>query len=403
MTVLATLLEVTLAVLAVPLVVATGYLGWLSLWSRPLKPPAAPAPTLKFDLVVPAHNESVGIAATVKSLLGVDYPQVLRRVWVVADNCTDDTALRAREAAATVLERSDPERRGKGYALAYAFERSLGDGYADAVVVVDADTVVSTNLLTAFSARLNAGAVAVQAHYGVRNPDASWRTRLMRMALAMFHQVRSTARERWQVSCGLRGNGMCFRSALLREVPHDAFSLVEDLEYGIRLGRAGHRVVYAPEASVLGEMVAGHHASVSQRHRWEHGRATMARRLGWPLLRESASRRSALLLDLAMDMLVPPLSRLAVVTGAGLVASSVLVALTGHGASALSLYCFSALSLGLYGFAGWLHSGAGLRGLLDLALAPAYVAWKAWLMFQRPAAKKTEDWVRTTRGGEPKP
>ncbi len=393
-----------LAVLAVPVVTWGLYLGTLGLLSRRLPPPAAPAPpTLRFDLVVPAHDEAAGIGATVKSLLALDYPAALRRVLVVADNCTDDTAAKAREAGAVVLERSDAERRGKGYALAHAFAQSQADGVADAVVVVDADTLVSPNLLHAFAARLAAGEVAVQAHYGVQNPGASWRTRLMRIALAMFHQVRGVARERLQVSAGLRGNGMCFGAPLLREVPHDAFSLVEDLEYGIRLGRRGYRVAYAAEADVLGEMVSGEKASRSQRHRWEHGRAQMLRLHGWPLMRDALAQRSALLFDLAMDVLVPPLSRVVAfgVLGAG--AAAVLVAFTGSGQVAAAAFGASLAGVAVYVVAGWWHSGTGLRGLLDLALAPAYVAWKVLLAVQGRATKKPTEWVRTTREGETKP
>ena len=231
--------ELALLALCVPVVTWSLYLAVLALLSWPPKAPVAPSPpSVRFDFVVPAHNESMGIAATVKSLQDVDYPKDLFRVLVVADNCTDDTAVKAREAGAVVLERQSAELRGKGYALAHAFQKCLAEG-ADAVVVVDADTLVSKNLLSAFAARLVWGNVAVQAHYGVQNPNASWRTRLMRIALSMFHQVRSIGRERLKVSAGLRGNGMCLRTSLLREAPHDAYSLVEDLEYGIRLGRKG--------------------------------------------------------------------------------------------------------------------------------------------------------------------
>src|SRR5205823_3666605 len=101
-------------------------------------------------------------------------------------------------------------RRGKGYALAHAFEHALDDGFADAVAVVDADTSVSPNLLRAFAGRFDRGAVAAQAEYGVSNPEASWRTRLMVIALSLFHTLRSLARERLGVSAGLRGNGMAF-------------------------------------------------------------------------------------------------------------------------------------------------------------------------------------------------
>ncbi|MCU0696088.1 MAG: glycosyltransferase [Myxococcaceae bacterium] len=398
-------LAIGLSVLTLPLVVACAWLGALALLSRPGPAPTAPAPRHRFDLVVPAHDEALGIANTVTSLLAIDYPAELRRVVVVADNCSDDTAARARAAGATVLERTDTERRGKGFALAHAFAWSAKDSFqAHACCVIDADTVVSKNLLSAFSARLAAGATAMQAHYGVSNPLASWRTRLMRIALAMFHQVRSTARERLGVSCGLRGNGMCFSRALLEEVPHDAFSLVEDLEYGIRIGKAGHRVVWVGEADVLGEMVAGEQASRSQRRRWEHGRAEMMRLHGWPLLAEALRRRSGLLLDLALDVLVPPLSRLALGVVAGVAA---VVALAAFAPSALvalpaATVSLSALGLSLYVTAGWLHSRTGLRGLVDLAMAPAYVAWKVALAFQGRASQKPQGWVRTTREGETK-
>src|SRR5262249_40397740 len=100
--------------------------------------------------------------------------------------------------------------RGKGYALSCAFEHSLREGLADAVTVVDADTTVSANLLRAFAARIARGADAVQADYAVQNPNASWRTRLLRIAFGSFHVLRSLARERFGLSSGLRGNGMCF-------------------------------------------------------------------------------------------------------------------------------------------------------------------------------------------------
>ncbi len=394
-------LEVLLLLLSLPVVASATYLLGLSLLSWPPRAPSPPSPpTLRFDFVVPAHNEALGIAATVKNLLAVGYPAELRRVFVVADNCSDDTAARAREAGAEVLERHDAERRGKGYALAHAFERCLADGVADAVVVVDADTIVSPNLLSAYGARLAAGAVAVQAHYGVQNPNASWRTRLMRIALAMFHQVRSIGRERLGVSSGLRGNGMCFRRTLLREVPHEAFSLVEDLEYGVRLGRAGHRVTYVWEAEVLGEMVSGEQASRSQRDRWEKGRAQMRKQFGWPLVLQGLRARSGLLLDLAMDVLVPPLSRVVALAVLGLLASVALWWFLGSGVVASAAFGWALACLAVYVAAGWLHSGTGLRGLLDLALAPAYLVWKVTLMLRRGGTKAPGEWVRTTREGE---
>jgi 1,2-diacylglycerol 3-beta-glucosyltransferase len=385
--------EIALAVAGVPPLAAFLYLLGLALLSR--RPPS-PRPTslrMRFDIVVPAHDEAAEIAGTVESLLAVDYPGDFFRVLVIADNCRDQTAERAAEAGARVIIRDDPELRGKGYALALAFERSLADDFADVVVVVDADTIVTRNLLSAFAARFEAGAAAVQADYGVRNPMSSWRTRMMTIALAAFHGVRSLARERLRLSCGLRGNGMGFSSAVLRAQPHNAFSVVEDLEYGIQLGLAGYRVEYVHEARVLGQMVSTEQASRSQRRRWEGGRRTLVGQYGIALLRQAWKKRSLLLLDLALDLLMPPVGELAALVAVGLVLSLVL---TPFGGISMWIWGASAFGLLVYGLRAWALSGVGARGLLDLLWAPAYVVWKLTLRL-RDRGQKPKEWIRTTR------
>lgn len=392
------MVDIVLFVLGLPVLLASSYLFIATLLSAKIRPPALESATRRMRFIVPAHNESAGIAATVKSLLEVSYPRDLFDVVVVADNCNDDTAEQARLAGATVMERQSAEQRGKGYALLHAFDALPAE--VDAVVVIDADTLVSPNILHAFCARRDWGAHAVQADYAVRNPDASWRTRLIAIAFGAFHIVRSRARERVGVSCGLRGNGMCFSAALLKEVPHNAFSIVEDVEYGLRLGEAGYRVFYADEAHVYGEMVSGAAASGSQRRRWEDGRRELVRQHGTRMLRAGLSRRKLLLLDLALDLLIPPLSRIAGLAVLGCVLAAVL-----RLPLSLASFGFCASALGLYVFRGWMVSGTGVRGLRDLALAPVYVLWKATLRLRR-SPSSTQTWVRTKReeeSGSPKP
>ncbi len=312
-----TLIDLGLWLAAVPVLLATGYLFLLTVCSRPKAPPVSPTPNFKFDLIVPAHDEETGIAQTVESLLSVDYPASLRRVIVVADNCTDRTAERARAAGARVLERQDPSHRGKGYALDYAFQASLVDRFADSVVVIDADTLVTPNLLKAVSVRIAAGSKAVQVGSAISNAQASWRTALTALGFALFNGVRSLGRERLGLSCGLRGNGMCFTRELLLAHPHRACSLVEDVEQGIALGRAGVRVAFAHEAIVASCMPVTEKAARSQRQRWESGRKSMASAQAVPLLVEALKRRDGMLFDLAVDLLVPPLSRIALAVAAG--------------------------------------------------------------------------------------
>ena len=404
------ILAMAVGLAALPFASASGYLFALALGSRRPASVATPAGELpRFDIFVPAHDEEVGIASTVTSLLELDYPRDHFRVVVIADNCTDQTAARAEAAGATVLTRNDTQLRGKGYALAHAFAWGKQEGFASAAVVVDADTLVSPNLLTAYAVRLQSGADAMQADYAVRNPEASWRTQLMAIALSTFHEVRSVARERWGLSCGLRGNGMCFTYAILDRVPYSAFSIVEDVEYGLALGEAKCAVRYIGEARVYGEMVSTEKAARSQRRRWEEGRKALVRSKGWPMLLRAAKDFDLVLFDLAVDLVIPPLASLAVGVSLGLVASAAVLVLTGGGTFAVGIWSASAAGLVYYVFRGWRLSGTGMRGLLALGRAPAYVLWKLSLKFQRPdkasRGPSTDptaaegEWVRTAREG----
>ena len=393
-----TAIDLVLTVGALPILAATLYLAALAVLSRRKPAPVRPAAGVFFDIIVPAHDEEAGIAATVASLRGVDYPADRFRVLVVADNCHDRTAEVAAAAGAQVLVRTDPDNRGKGYALAHAFGQSLRDGRADAVVVVDADTVVSPNLLSAFAARFAAGASVVQGDYGVQNMRASWRTRIMTIALAAFHGVRSAGREQLGLSCGLRGNGMGFSTALLRQHPPSAFSIVEDLEYGIQLGYAGLRVVYVHDAHVWGQMAVGEQASRSQRRRWERGRKALVREHVSRLIAEAWRRRDARLIDLAMDLIVPPLGQLVVMTVAGLALS--LGAVLFGAVVAPWLWAAAALAIVAYVGQAVVLSGTGLAGVVDLAWAPVYIVWKLTLRLS-DRGRTPEEWVRTTREANP--
>lgn len=380
-----------IAVAFVPLI---GYLGFLALLARKPKVPIYGGATTRFVVVVPAHDEEAGIAATVKSALAVDYPTELRHVLVVADNCSDATAERAGAAGAMVLVRTDTDKRGKGYALELAFAHIAQHRLGDAVVVIDADSLASPVLLRSFDRLLTTGEQAAQAEYGVRNPDASWRTRLMTVALAMFHRTRSLARERLGLSCGLRGNGMCFTTKLLERIPHEAYGLVEDVEYGILLGMNGVRVAYATDAWVLGEMVSGGKAAVSQRKRWEGGRAQLVREQLRPLLRAGIAKRSAMLLDLAMDIIVPPLATLGVVLFTFSLLEAAFWALGGSPAPGAYLWLVGWLALAVYLLRGIQHSGLGWKAITALAYAPVYVLWKLTLA---RFSNRPKQWVRTAR------
>jgi cellulose synthase/poly-beta-1,6-N-acetylglucosamine synthase-like glycosyltransferase len=388
------LLHLLFAAVALPASLACAYLLACTMLSARGRPPEPSSRRLRFDVFIPAHDEEAVIERTVANLRRLDWPADRFRVIVIADNCTDATSSIAAQAGARVFERINPDLRGKGYALQFAFERSAAEAWADAVVVIDADAEASANLLEAFAARIERGACAVQAHYGVLNPFASWRTRLITIAKAAFHIVRSRARERVGVSCGIRGNGWCVTHALLAQVPYRAFSLTEDLEYGIDLGLAGFRVQYADEAHSDADMVSGEQIARKQRQRWEHGRFELVRAKSSILLRTAFQRRSAVCLDLALDLLVLPLSYVAL----NICALIGIAAVAEWWLPAMRVWLWIGLGcaagLILYVLRGWRLSGIGAQGLIDLARAPGFLLWKILLMMRR---RTSDEWVRTDR------
>jgi 1,2-diacylglycerol 3-beta-glucosyltransferase len=371
----------------------TGYLARLALAARP-QSRSIPPVVLRLDVIIPAHNEAAGIGATLESLSAAAYPVESRRLIVIADNCDDATAERAREGGALVLERHDLTRRGKGHALAHGFAWSARDGWAEGVVVVDADSDVNPAFFSALAGRLAAGAQAVQADYRIRNVGDGWRTRLMEVAFALQHTTRSLGRERLGWSCGLRGNGMAFRPSVLAAVPYAAFSMVEDIEYGIQLGLSGVRVEYAHDAVVRGDMPSAAGAARTQRERWERGRTALRAQWTGPLARATV-RGAPLAGDLLCDLVVPPLATVGVLTAGGLVAALLLWS-SGSSPWVVLPHLVAMGALLAYLARGLQRTGRPWAAFVALCCAPWYIVWK-FLGVRPTSAARDGEWVRTPR------
>ena len=370
------------------------------------QPSNGPAP--RFLLVIPAHNEEALIAGTVQGCLAVDYSHDLFTVHVIADNCSDQTAARAREAGARVYERFDPNLKSKGHALESFFatipEAHHETGTYDAAVLVDADTEVDPQLLHVFADSLYRGQDWVQAYYTVSNADVSWRTRLMTYAFSLANGVWMRGLDRLGLSVGLKGNGMCFARRGLIRFPWKAYGLVEDMEFALMLRSAGERVHFRPEAVVRGEMVSqGGPAAESQRIRWEAGRRDLRTKFRRTLLQSShlgPIRKLIYLIDLAF----PPLGLLVIQTAVltGLVAAWIgMRAYRGVsdptpdwlGNALVGVWLLDISLLGLYLLSPFLVMRLPVRYLGALLAAPAYLAWK----MVRVMGRKPRSWVRTPR------
>jgi 1,2-diacylglycerol 3-beta-glucosyltransferase len=380
-----------------PLTAVNAYLLGLLAAAAARQPREAPSEAgtwrrLRFAVLVPARDEEALIGATLASLRSLAYPDDRREIIVIADNCRDATASVAAKSGATVWRREDGASGGKGAAIAWALARLDACGpQVDAVVMVDADCAVSTNLLTVVEARIRGGADAVQVTYGVANPGASWLAGLRYASLTLVNLVRPRGKAALGLSCGLFGTGMAFSRALLDRHPWTARSLVEDQEYHLEIVAAGERVVFAPEAWVRSPMPTSLRLARSQQLRWDAGRAELTRRYTPRLLRLGLRRRDAAQLHAAIEPLVPPQSVLFAANAAAL-------ALALPAPSGLRRVAFAnAATQVAFVVGGLLLVGVPAAVWRALALAPLLAVWRVALIARMWAGRAPTSWVRTER------
>lgn len=350
-------------------------------------------------VVIPARDEEELVSRTVESLRIQTYPHDLYEIMVAADNCTDETAAVSRAAGANVLVRNDPDSRGKGYALQWAFERILArENPPDAVVVVDADSVADPAFLAILESHLQAGAAVVQGE-SLLVPDGSTTGALRAAAFLLVNRARPLGRAVLGLPPSLSGNGMLFARRLLEDHPWDAFTSTEDVEYTLKLRLDGIAPVFARGAIVLSPAAPTARAAQEQQLRWEGGQLHLARTYVPALLFRAVRERRAALLDVALELAVPPIGYLAAV-GVALTACGAALAATGVAdAWAVAPAAAGILGLVLYVLVGLRAAEAPSSSYRALLGAPRLVLGKV-ARAHRLLNFRPDSWVRTERRGE---
>jgi hypothetical protein len=308
-------------------------------------------------------------------------------VVVVAHNCIDATAAEAVEAGARVLVLDDPCQRGKGSALSYGFTSILA-GTSQAVLVIDADSVVDAGLIAEVRRRLRTGARALQCRYEVYNSQGNRRTRLMTLAFYGINTIRPHGRARLGLSAGILGNGFALHRDVLTRIPYGAHSVVEDLEYHLALVKADIRVEFIEKVAVRGEMPVTAKGAQSQRARWEGGRLRMMRRWA-PGLISDVLRGKVRQIEPLLDLLALP------------IASEVILLLI---AACLPIPWARIYALSAFAVLAFHVTVASLKGpgiwetMKALSAAPTYVLWKLWILPEIwRTSRASAAWVRTER------
>ena len=252
----------------------------------------------KFMAIIPAHNEERVVSNLIESLKNQTYDKDLYDIYVIADNCTDNTANVARRAGAIVLERFDPEHKTKGYALQWFLKQKIEENADyDAFFVFDADNIVDKDFIVNMNKKLCQGEDVVQGYRDIKNPTDNWITAGYALFYWTMHRLYHLARYNVGLSTLLNGTGFMVRFDVVKPDGWQTETLTEDIEFSLKRIIKGKKLGWATDAIVYDEQPTSFKQSWSQRSRWTVGHMQCMKRYTGELFNSVKEHRSLVTFD----------------------------------------------------------------------------------------------------------
>ena len=226
----------------------------------------------KFMAIIPAHNEEKVVGNLIESLKKQTYDKNLYDIYVIADNCTDETAKVAKQSGAIVYERFDEAHKTKGYALQWFLKKKIKENADyDAFFVFDADNIVDKNFITNMNKKLCQGEEVVQGYRDIKNPTDNWITAGYALFYWTMHRFYHLARYNIGLSPLLNGTGFMVKFDVVKPNGWETETLTEDIEFSLKQIIKGKKLGWATDAIVYDEQPTSFKQSWSQRSRWTVG------------------------------------------------------------------------------------------------------------------------------------
>ena len=227
----------------------------------------------KFMAIIPAHNEEAVVGNLIESLKNQTYNKELYDIYVIADNCTDNTARIARDAGAIVYERFDETKKTKGYALDWFLQQKIEENADyDALFIFDADNIVDKDFIKNMNKHLCQGEDVVQGYRDIKNPTDNWITSGYALFYWTMHRFYHLARYNLGLSPMLNGTGFMVKFDIIKEMGGwKTVTLTEDIEFSLQRIIKGKKLGWATDAIVYDEQPTSFKQSWSQRSRWTVG------------------------------------------------------------------------------------------------------------------------------------
>lgn len=248
----------------------------ISMIRRKVKPLPDTDKRNRFAIFISARNEAGVIYELLDSLMKQNYPKDRYDVYVVADNCTDNTAEVARNHGAVVFERENHEQVGKGYALHFLYQKVIslkGHGFYDSYIVFDADNIVDPDFLKEVNKKWQTGNYdALTTYRNSKNFDTNWLTAAY--SIWFMHEARhlNYVRDMVGAQCFISGTGFAVSERLMQANGGWPFYfMTEDIQFSVDATIHGYRIGYCDSAILYDEQPATMKQSWTQRLRWAKG------------------------------------------------------------------------------------------------------------------------------------
>lgn len=287
----------------------------------------------KIAVVISARNESAVIGQLIESIHAQTYPAELIRIYVCADNCTDDTAEVARAAGATVFERQNRNLVGKGYALDYMFKKILSsDDDSDAFIVFDADNLIDREYITEMNKTFGLGFEAITSYRNSKNYGTNWISAGYSLWFLREAKYLNNARLELNTSCAISGTGFLLSRKLVEENGGWKHHLLtEDVEFSVDSVIQGKKIGYCSTAMLYDEQPITFRQSWRQRMRWAKGFYQVLGKYGLKLVKGTFLKLSFGCFDLLMTIFPAIfITLLSVICNVSRFIHSIFVARDGH-------------------------------------------------------------------------